>query len=1026
MKLIILAQNVPYLISQGVPEANAQEIFDYLQTIDKDKRKILLGQIRKNPLMSIEDIKNFKFHKDFSQEIINLAKELEMPPDIINWAVEHKFDKKVIQWAKSINPNYIQWLLTQAALKNVRLDGEDDDAYRKILDKFDFMGKMTISSKEKDINTYKTYAELSEKVNQLVKDEDIGLEPMLNENYLVYNQDGVKVAKYEGTSPEVLKEAKRMCINNDDVSWCVGRDNYNTTYLSKGPLFLFLIDNKREVLIHVQEGQIKNRQNTSLSDYKIIKKIQPIMESFGIDPATTYDWGNDIDKDKFVEMMEIGEEVNERIETAPSIHKEINDMYEDERIGSDVLCYISDPLYENPTVRQVATQVYQRWITEHPNPFHFLDFYDTSSNALRTIPEIKEMNKNEAIRAFANPAQVENTYMRLGRELKVYPEIQTAYKNAWKKSIEESPKQFGKAPPNIQETLKQFYSDLLTKKIEEGTKEIKTSKDIEQKLFNILELIPEDLKDDPLIEKPLNLIWKTIISQAPKEILDLFIRKYFLVGHEWENYVVPQKIKETSQYKIFINNVMAPFAIEWLVDCFETRGRDFLRRMLMAMPEEIFNNPVFQTKTTKQIKEWLSTFSAETNYFYDLDDEVINKLKTIPQIAKLDQYTKNKWLKRIKDGDYDLYDNLPDKIKALPEFIQADKIGMAIPMTNLDPLVNFDEILNMYNNRFTRKSIAELITDAFIRDKLIPSCIAKLNNNSYEGLQIVNALPKQISLDEEVVAACRNAVVKIVSNLLPGESVPYNLIPIPLQNDQIIESIIMRQKKGLKTFKEKDYKVEEANSNNWYKSSKNTKEDIDPNDPIQQYIKDNQDKPGTCLQKALDLIEVFPELKLVKGKPLNPHDTNHFWTEDAQGNIYDPTANQYQNPTYQKERIVDPNSVRKEIKIAQEIIGDDDPHPNKYNPNYFDVGHSYTKAFPILWALKDGKIITKVSKYKEMMHTHEWTGKVNFLGRFEPETGILSIAKWNEGIHRLRPVPEILITMLKQTFPNITKIMVFN
>ena len=170
----------------------------------------------------------------------------------------------------------------------------------------------------------------------------------------------------------------------------------------------------------------------------------------------------------------------------------------------------------------------------------------------------------------------------------------------------------------------------------------------------------------------------------------------------------------------------------------------------------------------------------------------------------------------------------------------------------------------------------------------------------------------------------------------------------------------MRQKKGLKTFNEKDYKVEEetnfASSNNWYKVSKKV---IGP----QQ--------------------EEMPEddYRYVVAQEIIEHDPNERY----------------------------PNDPSK-------------PRP----PAYTDFGHTYTKAFPILWALINGKITTKESRYRDTKHDPSWIVKnTKFCGRFEPETGILTVQKVGEGLHLLKPVPEFLITMLKQTFPNITKIMVF-
>ena len=61
MQLFVLAQNVPYLVNGlGVPQENAQAILDYLLTFDKNDRPKVVRYLKKNPKISLEELKNFK------------------------------------------------------------------------------------------------------------------------------------------------------------------------------------------------------------------------------------------------------------------------------------------------------------------------------------------------------------------------------------------------------------------------------------------------------------------------------------------------------------------------------------------------------------------------------------------------------------------------------------------------------------------------------------------------------------------------------------------------------------------------------------------------------------------------------------------------------------------------------------------------------------------------------------------------------------------------------------------------------
>lgn len=79
--------------------------------------------------------------------------------------------------------------------------------------------------------------------------------------------------------------------------------------------------------------------------------------------------------------------------------------------------------------------------------------------------------------------------------------------------------------------------------------------------------------------------------------------------------------------------------------------------------------------------------------------------------------------------------------------------------------------------------------------------------------------------------------------------------------------------------------------------------------PVLKWMKENVKAKhhGNCFFYAAVMSLLFPELKLMKGKP--PHegkeDTAHFWTEDKKGNVYDPTASQLEKGYEYKGKAVD-------------------------------------------------------------------------------------------------------------------------
>lgn len=115
-----------------------------------------------------------------------------------------------------------------------------------------------------------------------------------------------------------------------------------------------------------------------------------------------------------------------------------------------------------------------------------------------------------------------------------------------------------------------------------------------------------------------------------------------------------------------------------------------------------------------------------------------------------------------------------------------------------------------------------------------------------------------------------------------------------------------------------------------------------------------------------------------------------------------------------------------EIKLAQ-VVEDQKLH-------YYDIGHTpnlwgqYQDNY--LWVWYNGSIQVKPESNESATHSfafpdvHSWDRV--YSGRYEGETGRLSIMKPFVGAAHFRDVPLLIIQKLYQTFPDITDIKVFD
>lgn len=108
--------------------------------------------------------------------------------------------------------------------------------------------------------------------------------------------------------------------------------------------------------------------------------------------------------------------------------------------------------------------------------------------------------------------------------------------------------------------------------------------------------------------------------------------------------------------------------------------------------------------------------------------------------------------------------------------------------------------------------------------------------------------------------------------------------------------------------------------------------------------------------------------------------------------------------------------------LAQRFFGD------KEKMTYLDIGHDegYTHPDNILWVYRGGSILTEIETDQHPNHESAFNIPPKLLdilykGRYEKDTGRISIAKPKEGILANRDIPGSLINSLYKTFPNITE-----
>lgn len=485
------------LVSFGVPQENLSPILDYIMTLSKDEIGKVFPQIKKNPQITIDELKEFKILTPEERAQKQLEKK-DVPIEILNWA-------------KSIDPKYIDWLIKQALAKEVMTNGEDDEKVKDILKSFDKLKKKADFPKEnKDINMYEKFSDLFELVKNLMPKSEEPI-PVGDDQDIMYDEDGIKVLH--------ITDWKKVMEFSQGTLWCVRNDHMAKYYSEQGKDFYFVyINDSRVALIHKPSQQIKDPLDHALNNYNVIKQIDPVLEKLGIKPPQINfiesKFTPGFDHYRYTNMLTAGKEVNEAIQTSTDkvttlqqLQNKFQADWKNNGEENHVVLLLSDEHFDDPQIQKYAQNYYAGEVKEvrfGGSVFDDSGPYKKMPYAMSYIPSIRSKNVEFAREQFEKG---NNIYKDLGKELKVVKEVRDSYFGYWKNKIQDDPLAFEREeiPEAFLLKLKPYFVKSLVKALQDGksykypdsSSTVYTSPPITVPLYDNL---PDELKKDPEIK----------------------------------------------------------------------------------------------------------------------------------------------------------------------------------------------------------------------------------------------------------------------------------------------------------------------------------------------------------------------------------------------------------------------------------------------------------------------------------------------------------------------------------------------
>ena len=196
-------------------------------------------------------------------------------------------DEKIQQWLKAVispadpspTKENMEWIIKQYA--NTHYSSEDAEKFARTLTLFaKVKNKAKFQPNPKDINQYKTYADLAKAVAPF--SEEAPRDAMVVPGSKLVDSWG-KYKLIEITTPEAAEHYAK------GTHWCIEYRSHASRYLASGPLYVVLKDGQPYVLIHKPSMQAKDTYDRRIND-DIAKELISVWEKLGLNE----EWFDDI------------------------------------------------------------------------------------------------------------------------------------------------------------------------------------------------------------------------------------------------------------------------------------------------------------------------------------------------------------------------------------------------------------------------------------------------------------------------------------------------------------------------------------------------------------------------------------------------------------------------------------------------------------------------------------------------------------------------------------------------------------
>ena len=168
---------------------------------------------------------------------------------------------------------YVPWMLKLASKGNITFP-EDGPKVKEGLEQFLVQYKSSEFTGSKDINSYKTFGDLAETLDENEGVASKTLTKKIKQEQgvdIIYNKRAYKIFKI--TTKEA---AAKLCRH---TKWCIKDTRYSIHYLNRGPLYMITKNQEPYILFHFETGSIKDVYDRPISR-EMALEIYPIMLNF--------------------------------------------------------------------------------------------------------------------------------------------------------------------------------------------------------------------------------------------------------------------------------------------------------------------------------------------------------------------------------------------------------------------------------------------------------------------------------------------------------------------------------------------------------------------------------------------------------------------------------------------------------------------------------------------------------------------------------------------------------------------------